>query len=379
MRPERLSDIIGSVYDCVLEPQEWSRTLPLISAFGESAASSIVVQSRLSGSGARVFEDGDRQSFLRLYFEKLAASRMPTMKQMAFDHLGEVATMTMLAGEREPLNSDFYLKWVRPLGFRDVIGVLVLKSGKRVAWFSVARSEVQARFDDSDVRQMEMLSPHICRALLISDALDLQSIVATRLAETVDHLSTGILLTEDSGRIAYMNGSAEALLKQGSALKSRDGRLVAARSDAREALSRALDESSAGRAPAASGQHAVALPDEEGAGLIANVLPLQWRDGRNPLAALPGAAAVIIQNPSEGAAPPMEAVGLLYGLTSAERNVLEHIADSRSPQETADRLGVSVHTVKTHLQKIFAKTNTTRQAELVSLIARSTAPLKPRR
>jgi hypothetical protein len=29
----------------------------------------------------------------------------------------------------EPLNSDFYLKWVRPLGFRDVIGVLVLKSG----------------------------------------------------------------------------------------------------------------------------------------------------------------------------------------------------------------------------------------------------------
>ena len=157
MRPERLSDIIGSVYDCVLEPQEWSRTLPLISAFGESAASSIVVQGRLNNSGAKVFEDGDRQSFLRLYFEKLAASRMPTMKQVAFDHLGEVATMTMLAGEREPLNSDFYLKWVKPLGFRDVIGVLVLKSGKRVAWFSVARSDIQARFDDSDLRQMELL------------------------------------------------------------------------------------------------------------------------------------------------------------------------------------------------------------------------------
>ena len=78
MRPERLSDIIGSVYDCVLQPQEWSRTLPLISAFGESAASSIVVQGRLSSSGTMVFEDGVHQSFLRLYFEKLAASRMPT-------------------------------------------------------------------------------------------------------------------------------------------------------------------------------------------------------------------------------------------------------------------------------------------------------------
>jgi DNA-binding CsgD family transcriptional regulator/PAS domain-containing protein len=379
MRPERLSDIIGSVYDCVLEPQEWSRTLPLISAFGESTASSIVVQGRLSNSGARIFEDGDRQSFLRLYFEKLAASRMPAMKQVAFDHLGEVATMTMLAGEREPLNSDFYLKWVRPLGFRDVIGVLVLKSGKRVAWFSVARSDVQSRFTENDLRQMEQLSPHICRALLISDALDLQSIMATRLAETVDHLSTGILLTEESGRIAYMNGSAEAILKDGNALKSRDGHLVAVRPQVRDALSRALQESTAGRAPATSGQHAIPLPGEEGSGLIANVLPLQWRDGRNPLAALPGAAAVIIQDPAEGAPPPVEAIGLLYGLTAAERNVLEHVAASHTPQETADRLGVSVNTIKTHLQKIFAKTSTARQADLVRLVARSTAPLKSKR
>jgi DNA-binding CsgD family transcriptional regulator/PAS domain-containing protein len=378
MRPERLSDIIGSVYDCVLEPQEWSRTLPLISAFGESTASSIVVQGMLSNSGARIFEDGDRQSFLRLYFEKLAASRMPAMKQVAFDHLGEVATMTMLAGEREPLNSDFYLKWVRPLGFRDVIGVLVLKSGKRVAWFSVARSDVQSRFTENDLRQMEQLSPHICRALLISDALDLQSIMATRLAETVDHLSTGILLTEESGRITYMNGSAEAILKDGNALKSRDGHLVAARPQVRDALSRALQESTAGRAPATSGQHAIPLPDDEGSGLIANVLPLQWRDGRNPLAALPGAAAVIIQDPAEGA-PPVEAIGLLYGLTAAERNVLEHVAASHTPQETADRLGVSVNTIKTHLQKIFAKTSTARQADLVRLVARSTAPLKSKR
>jgi DNA-binding CsgD family transcriptional regulator/PAS domain-containing protein len=379
MRPERLSDIIGSVYDCVLEPQEWTRTLPLISAFGESAASSIVVQGRLSNSGAKVFEHGERQSFLRLYFEKLAASQMPSMKQVPFDHLGEVATMTMLAGEREPLNSDFYVKWVRPLGFVDVIGVMVLKSGKRVAWFSVARSDIQARFEQSDLRQIEALSPHICRALLISDALDLQSIVATRLAETVDHLSTGIVLTEDRGRITYMNGSAEAILKDGNALKSRDGRLVATRTNSRDALSRALDASVAGKAPSASGQYAVPLPDDEGSGLIASVLPLEWRDGRNPLASLPGAAAVIIQNPAEGAAPPMEAIALLYGLTTAERNVLEHVADSHSPQETADRLGVSVNTVKTHLQKVFAKTNTSRQADLVRLMARSTAPLKSKR
>jgi DNA-binding CsgD family transcriptional regulator len=220
--------------------------------------------------------------------------------------------MTMLAGEREPLNSDFYVKWVKPLGFRDVIGVLV----------------------------------------------------------------NGHHPDRRSGGISYMNSSAESFLKAGTALKSKDGRLVAARAGARDALSHALAQSVAGNAPSTTGQHAVALPDEEGSGLIANVLPLEWRDGRNPLASLPGVAAVIIQNPVDFAAPPMEAFAGLYGLSSAERKVLEHIADGKPPQETADHLGISVNTVKTHLQKIFAKTNTGRQADLIHLVTRSTAPLK---
>ena len=376
MRPETLSEIVGSVYDCVLQPQDWSRTLPLISSFGESAASSIVVQDRLSASGTNVFEHGADQSFLRLYFEKLAALRTTPSKQIAFDQIGDFATMTMLAGERETSNSDFYLKWVKPLGFRDVIGVLVLRSGKRVAWFSVVRSGVQSRFTDRDLHQIELLSPHICRALMISDALELQTIMATRLEQTVDKLSTGVLLTEDQGRISYMNSSAERLLKNGNALKSLNGRLTTARPGPRETLSRALAESMSGHAPPRTGQYAVPLPDDEGGGLIANVLPLEWREGRNPLAALRGVTAVIVQDPAERRAPPLEAFASLHGLTFAEQKVLEHIAGGQPPQQTADELGVSITTVKTHLQKIFAKTATGRQADLVQLLERHTAPLR---
>jgi len=378
MRPETLSEIVGAVYDCVLQPQNWSRTLPLISTFGESAASSVVVQDRQGPAGCTVFEHGAEQSFLRLYFEKLATSHLSSAKPVTFDRVGDVATMTMLAGEREPLNSDFYIRWVKPLGFRDVIGVLVLKSGKRVAWFSVVRSDIQSRYTEKDMRQMALLSPHICRALLISDAMELQTIETARLEETVDNLSTGIFLTEDQGRIAYMNSSAERLLKNGNALKSMNGRLTATRSGARDALSRALAQSVAGNAPLTSGQHSIALPSEEGAGLIASILPLQWRDGRNPLATLPGTAAVFIQDPSDTAPASAEAFAALYGLSAAEQKVLEHIVRGHAPQEAADELGIGVTTVKTHLQKVFAKTNTGRQADLIQLFARSTPPLKSR-
>lgn len=378
MRLERLSEILGSVYDCALQPHEWSRTLPLISAFGESAASSMVVRDRHSADRMNVFEHGADQSFLRLYFEKLAASRV-TAKQVVFDQLGDVATMTMLAGERETSNSDFYVKWVKPLGFRDVIGVLVLKSGKRVAWFSVVRSGIQSRFTENDQQQMELLSPHICRALLISDALELQTIAAARLEETVDRLSTGVLLTEGQGRISYMNSAAERLLQNGGALKTTNGRLTATSSGARDRLSVALTQSAAGNAPLRTGQYSVPLPNEEGGGLIANILPLEWREGRNPLSTLRGSTAVIVQDPSENRAPPFEAFATLYGLTSAEQKVLERIADGQPPQQTADELGLSITTVKTHLQKLFAKTNTGRQADLIQLLERHTAPVKVRR
>lgn len=379
MRAETLGDIIGLIYDCVLEPERWSETLPLISTMGESAASSVVVHERQDPGRTRVFEHGADQSYLRLYFEQLAATKSLPSEQVSLRRVGDVATMTMICGEREPMHSDFYLKWVKPLGFRDMIGVMVLKSGKRVGWFSIARSEIQALYERRDLNLMSMLSPHICRAFLITDAFDLHSVTTSRLEETIDSLSTGILLTEQHGRITYMNNAAERILKSGNALRATNGRLTAVRPGARDALSKALAQSVDGKAPAKTGRHEVALPVEDGAGLIASVLPLEWRQGRNPLSPLPGAAAIIVQDPADPPPLPGEAFAQLYDLTAAEQRVLQLMVQGFTPQDVGAELGVSVTTVKTHLQRLFAKTNTPRQADLVRLVMSMTPPVRPQR
>jgi DNA-binding CsgD family transcriptional regulator len=43
--------------------------------------------------------------------------------------------------------------------------------------------------------------------------------------------------------------------------------------------------------------------------------------------------------------------------------------------ETADALGVGQATVKTHLHRVFRKTATTRQADLIRLVAGFSSPL----
>jgi DNA-binding CsgD family transcriptional regulator len=58
-----------------------------------------------------------------------------------------------------------------------------------------------------------------------------------------------------------------------------------------------------------------------------------------------------------------------YGLTQAEARVALAASSGASIPETATRLNISPNTVKTHLQRVFAKTGANRQAELARLIA----------
>jgi DNA-binding CsgD family transcriptional regulator len=56
--------------------------------------------------------------------------------------------------------------------------------------------------------------------------------------------------------------------------------------------------------------------------------------------------------------------------------VLMMIVEIGGVPEVAEALGISVPTVRTHLQHIFAKTNTSRQADLVKIVAGYMSPLR---
>jgi DNA-binding CsgD family transcriptional regulator len=61
------------------------------------------------------------------------------------------------------------------------------------------------------------------------------------------------------------------------------------------------------------------------------------------------------------------ALARIFSLTCAESRVLAHLAEDRTPAEIGEALGVSVTTVRTHLQSLFQKTGARRQPELVRL------------
>lgn len=60
----------------------------------------------------------------------------------------------------------------------------------------------------------------------------------------------------------------------------------------------------------------------------------------------------------------------LFQLSPAEQRLAELLAQQLSPEACAERLNVSINTVRSQLRALFRKTDTSRQAELASLIGR---------
>jgi DNA-binding CsgD family transcriptional regulator len=86
-------------------------------------------------------------------------------------------------------------------------------------------------------------------------------------------------------------------------------------------------------------------------------------------------AAVFVQKASLDLPSPQQAIAKLYKLTPTELRVLSGIVQVGGVPQVAEVMGISVSTVKTHLRRLFAKTGTDRQADLVKLVAGYANPL----
>ncbi len=54
-----------------------------------------------------------------------------------------------------------------------------------------------------------------------------------------------------------------------------------------------------------------------------------------------------------------------HNLSKREKQILEHLAQGNSPQNVATALGISIHTVRSHLKRIYEKLNVKNRIELM--------------
>jgi DNA-binding CsgD family transcriptional regulator len=178
----------------------------------------------------------------------------------------------------------------------------------------------------------------------------------------LDLMGRGAILADMDGSACLVNRIALELLKAGNGLTLAGSVLVADRArDTRVLTALLRDAILSGGEPKDS---PLRIPRKNGlSDLIVHVAPgpvvniSSARDGRTAL--------MTITDPDQCVRVNEQDLTRLYGLTRGEAALANLIIQGKSIDDAANELFISAHTARTHLKRIFLKTDTHRQPELV--------------
>lgn len=365
---DKFSDIIENIYDAALEPARWSEVVSGINEFVGGRACGLFSKDSISKFGVTHYYCGADPHYIRLYSETHCKfdplTKLPP--------LGQVVGIPDLVPYDEYRRGRFYQEWLLPQGCVDAANVVLEQSNRSCPVLMTVLSG--KRMVDGEMRRrIGLIVPHAQRALMINKSIDhKQSEVAT-LADALDGLTAGIFLVDAGCRIVHTNSAGHDMLSADDVLRTVGGQLTTRNMQTNQAL-RELFAADRDVASAAKGM-AWPLTAHDGARYVAHVLPLSAVARGDRGACGKAVAAVFVRKAELDGQSGGELIARTFELTPAELRVLLAIVDVGGVPETADMLGVAESTVKTHLHRVFAKTGTSRQADLVKLVAGYSSPL----
>lgn len=363
-----LSHLIACLYDAAIDPLKWSEALRMSSNFVGGGAANLFCQDAATNEVAVFHSWNENPHYTQLYFEKYS-SLDPYFPALASVEVGRVVAGADLIPHEKYRQTRFYQEWVKPQNFIDVIGANLDRSATSSAFFSVRRHEHHGIVDEEARRRCELIVPHVRRAVSVGKVVVKGRTHERLLESTLDRVPSAAVVVTATGQIVFANPKAEEYFKTKNVILSRDGVMCAANAAADRTLKDAF--AAAKRGDAALGTKGIEVPLSTGnkRKYVAHILSLA-SDVRRESLVNKGVAALFVNEVTPVVSSPLEIIGDRFGLTPSEMRVLATVLEQGGVVgEIAERLGISSATVKTHLNHIFAKTGTRRQADLLRLAA----------
>ena len=185
--------------------------------------------------------------------------------------------------------------------------------------------------------------------------------------QVLDLLPRAVLGADMRGRLVLANRAGRALLAAGAGLRQDGtGRLAAEEPDADRMLRRLLALAAAGTGRPGTVLGVVQVLRREGMPLHVSVLAADTPPRAD------GVTALLLAADPDARPGGHAALALLrdaYGLTQAEAEVALGVAAGEGLPAVAAMRGIAPSTARSHLQRVFEKTGTRRQAQLARLLA----------
>ena len=356
---EDFSRLVASIYDAAVTPQHWQLAIRDVHrAIGGTGGSLLLGEGAVWSFQNSTLPQSAQASYAAHYapldYALAAAEKGP---------VGVVRTGPEIVFPHR--NREFYAGWMRPHELEDGLFVRLTGGLRPTCFFVMSPSR---SFDTPErVKLMRGLVPHLQQALRTHDKLGTLANCTLGLAGALEAVRYGIIIVGGEHLVVNLNSAAERILRAEDGVCTRSGRITATSVHAERELRCAIHSALAGEGSTIrAGRSLTCFRPSGRRPYVIHVLPSYRRDAdeprRQPM------ALVLIIDPEDQPEPAAELLRRLYHLTKTEADVALRVTHGADLKEISEQLSISLATVRTHLQRVFDKTDTHRQAELVRLL-----------
>jgi hypothetical protein len=219
-------DIVSSIYDAATDATSWSRVLTRLTSWAGGVAGGFNVRRSWPEVSTTQTWVGLEPKFERAYTEHYFRFD-PWAERAAALPEGRTMLSREVISDEELQRTAFWNELVRPQGFRDLQGAMLLRDEHRMVTFAMFRPEGQT-FDETTRTRLDALIPHLTRALRLALSLDEHGDLGSAVAAATAARRLGVLRVDASLHVLGSFAGAEPWLAGGTGPLGISGRRLTA-------------------------------------------------------------------------------------------------------------------------------------------------------
>jgi len=293
--------------------------------------------------------------------------------------VGNVTAVGIRSFDKEYLSSAYFNEWARPQGFGDLLGGHLLRGPFMHSWLSIRRDFKKGPYSPHELTLARKVAPHLARALALWARVQAACTEGASAAAALDEFGCAVILVDAEAKILYANRLGEGLLTNQTMLLGVRGYIACRRHDDTTALRATIRLTNSSALLDDPHEGVVAILDENGEVSVIYAVPLSVQGRFGGLGSKMATVGLFVADHGHQRSRTSDALVTGYRLTRMEGRVLEEVVAGGGLVCAARNLKIGLTTARSHLQQVFAKTGTRKQAELVRLYCDVTVPLLKRR
>lgn len=358
------NDLIDRIYEAAFVPEMWDDVLEQAARRSRSAACALFVFSQDMPLRGR--SDRGIREFVDSFLDGPNPDEAPCVRRMMDERPTSFVQVDDFMSPEE-LQADPGRIIMRSLGIGvNACSVVVLPKGA-VAMFLFNRWMADGGYDTGLLGTLDALRPHLARASLVSERLGLER--AQNSVAIMENFGLPAAVLRPGGNVLAVNAQFEAL--DALFIARAFGGVSIADRDANVLLQTAVEDMQRRDQPSL----VASIPIASQAGLPAHVVHLvPLRRSARDIFASADLLLVVSRVGASAGIPSNALVMALFDLSPAESRLALRLAAGQSLAAAAQECDLSIASARTYLARIFSKTGTHSQHQLVALL-RSTGSL----